>query len=113
MLNLFTLIEQGVLLHPNKSTINRDEATITYDTLQSRINLAAHALQRLGIGFCNQTILRCSNTKNFSIAFFGFLKTATILIPLSMLFKVDKIYYALTDAVCKAFFRSPKKLKKY
>ncbi len=103
MLNLSILVEQSAKRNPDKPALSSGDMTLSYRTFDEKVCQTANALTKIGIGYGDNVALLCPNIPDFTVIFFGILKTGATVVPLSILLKPEEIAYHLSDSESKMF----------
>ena len=104
MLNLSVLLEDSARNVPKRIAVICGEARLTYAEINSKANMVANALKKVGIEKGDKVALSCPNLPFFPIIYYGILKTGAVVVPLNILLKGREIAYHLTDSDAKAYF---------
>lgn len=101
--NLAALLEDSSRDHQDRTAIIFGDARLTYAQLDAAACQVAHALTARGVRPGDKVALSCPNVPQFTIIYYGILKTGAVVVPLNILLKAGEIAYHLADAEAKVY----------
>ncbi|MDY6793061.1 MAG: class I adenylate-forming enzyme family protein [Thermodesulfobacteriota bacterium] len=82
-------LEQSTKLFPDKTALVHEEVRATYSQINTKANLLAHWLIKLGISKGDRIVLFLENCLEYVVSYYGVLKTGAVAVPLSSDLKPD------------------------
>ena len=104
MLNLATLLEENLRIHPQKTAVVFGDMRFSYAQINGAANQIANGLKAAGIERGDKVALSCPNLPYFPMVYYGILKAGATVVPLNVLLKRREIAYHLRDSDAKAYF---------
>ncbi|SFL45296.1 long-chain acyl-CoA synthetase [Halogranum rubrum] len=102
MTNLVTAVAETVSETPNSVAISFDGTEQSYKTFWERSGQFAAALNAHGIGEDDRIAIYLPNLPQFVTAFYGALRTGSIVVPMNPQYKAREIGHLLSDSNAKA-----------
>ncbi|MDR7128328.1 long-chain acyl-CoA synthetase [Algoriphagus sp. 4150] len=104
MINLSVILEDSTRKHRRNPAFTCEEISYTFQQINDEANKVANGLKAMGMLPGDKVALNCLNLPQFPIIYFGILKAAGVVVPLSVQLKKDEITYQLKDSDAKFFF---------
>ncbi|MDQ2074507.1 long-chain fatty acid--CoA ligase [Haloarcula sp. H-GB4] len=102
MTNLVTEVADTVSSTPDSVALSYDGTEQTYETFWERTGQFAAALNDRGIGEDDRIAIYLPNLPQFVTAFYGALRTGSIVVPMNPQYKAREISHLLSDSGSKA-----------
>jgi long-chain acyl-CoA synthetase len=100
--NLYHLLEQTAVQHPENPALIFLNHTLTYGAFKDAADRLASGLRSLGLDAGDRIALMLPNVPHFAIGYYASLKIGAALVTLSGSFRADEIHRRLEDSEAKA-----------
>jgi long-chain acyl-CoA synthetase len=104
MYNIYTLFYLQAKSDPQHPALVFKDKVITYLTLSRRVNAAASALKKLGVGANSRVAILFPNSPVFVTLFYACQKLGAVVIPINWRLHPNEISEALQECHCEFFF---------
>ncbi len=99
--NLIEMLDFSATANPEKISMHFIDKKVTYRELACASDCFAQGLENLGVEKDNKVAIFLPNSPEFVIAYFGIIKTGSIVVPINNMFKQEETEFILKDAgVC-------------
>lgn len=111
--SVVAFFEKNVDLYGNKLAIKSDSSRLSYEELNSRANIYAHALLKQGIGTGSYVGIALSRHIELLPALLGILKTGAAYVPLDPAFPQDRLDYMIENSQIKFLITESKHSQRF
>lgn len=111
--SVVAFFEKNVDLYGNKLAIKNDSSRLSYEELNSRANIYAHALLKQGIGTGSYVGIALSRHVELLPALLGILKTGAAYVPLDPAFPQDRLDYMIENSQIKFLITESKHSQRF
>lgn len=95
----FLMISAAIV--PDRTALIFEDRRITFEQLQTRVNLLANALASMGVGCGDRVAILEVNTDRYIEAYFATAKLDAVFVPLNFRARAEELAYMINDATPK------------
>jgi long-chain acyl-CoA synthetase len=103
-MNLADLVVRSARSHPDKVAVRLDDATLTYEQLDTASKLVAGFLAEQGVVPGARVGLMLPNVPHWAVLYYGILRAGAVAVPMNPLLKEREVAHCLGDSGAQLLF---------